>query len=284
MTENSEVLICGEQEEGKITTITKELLGAGRKLAGELSGQLSALILGSGIRGSGEEAIVYGADKVYLVDDPLLSQYNPESYTTVITQVCQKEAPSIVLLGHTTMGRDVAGRVAYRLGCFACTDCVKLDIDPDSKLLVQTRSVYGGNAMAVVGSKDIHPQFATIRPRAVAPLDPDNSRKGEIKVIKVEIDASTIRTRLVDTVKQEAEEAKLEEAEVIVAGGGGIGSAEGFELLRDLAKIWGGAVGITTIPYDEGWVPSHSSVIAREPCISPLQKRGRNPFFCSSVP
>jgi len=261
MAKNSEVLICGEQEEGKITAITKELLGVGKKLAGELGGKLSALIIGSGIRDSGEEAIVYGADKVYLADDPLLSQYNPDSYTTAIAQACQQIVPSIVLLGHTTMGRDVAGRVAFRLGCFPCMDCIKLDIDPDSKSVVQTRSVYGGKAIAVVVSKDSQPQLATIRPRAMAPLEPDSSRKGEIENIKVVIDNSAIKTKLVSTIKQEMEGIKLEDAKVIVGGGGGIGGAEGFQLLRDLAKILGGTVGTTTVPYDEGWIPTTSFVI-----------------------
>ena len=154
MAQNSAVLICGEQEDGKITAITKELLGAGKILAGELSGKLSALIIGNNIQDCGEEAIVYGADKVCLVDDPSLSKYNPDSFTAAITQACQQIGPSVVLLGHTTMGRDVAGRLAFRLGCFPCMNCIHLDIDPDSKSLVHTRSVYGGNAIAVVVSKD----------------------------------------------------------------------------------------------------------------------------------
>ena len=115
MAKNGEVLICGELEDGQITAITKELLGAGKKLAEELGGKLSTLIMGSGVADSGKEAIAYGADKVYLADDPLLAQYNPDSYTSVIAQACQQISPSIVLLGHTNMGRDVAGRVAFRL-------------------------------------------------------------------------------------------------------------------------------------------------------------------------
>ena len=261
MAQNSAVLICGEQEEGKITAITKELLGVGKRIAGGLNGKLGALIIGSGIRDSGEEAIVYGADKVCLVDDPLLSQYNPDSYTTAITQACQQIGPSVVLLGHTTMGRDVASRVAFRLRCFPCMNCINLDIDPDSKSLVQTRSVYGGNAIAVVVSKDSQPQLATIKPRAMTPLEPDSSRKGEIENIKVTIDDSAIRTRLMSTTKEEVEGVKLEDAKVIVAGGGGIGDAEGFQLLQDFARIFGGAVGTTTVPYDEGWVPTTSMVI-----------------------
>ena len=261
MAQNSAVLICGEQEEGKISAITKELLGIGKSLSEKLNGKLCALIIGSGIRDSGEEALVYGADKVYLIDDPLLSQYNPDSYTTAITQVCQQIGPSVVLLGHTTMGCDVATRVAFRLGCFPCMNCINLDIDPDSKSLVQTRSVYGGNAIAVVVSKDSQPQLATIKPRAMTPLEPDSSRKGEIENINVTIDDSAIKTKLVSTTKEEMEGIKLEDAKVIVSGGGGIGDAEGFQLLRDFAKILGGTVGTTTVPYDEGWVPTTSMVI-----------------------
>lgn len=261
MPQTNAVLICGEQEKGNITAITKELLGAGKILSGKLNGELNALIIGNGIQDCGEEAIVYGADKVYVVDDPLLSQYDPDRYTTAITQACQQVGPTVVLLGHTTMGRDVAARVAFRLGCFPCMNCIDLDIDPDTKSLIQTRSVYGGNALAVVASKDFPPQLATIKPRAMTPLEPESSRKGKIENIKVAIDDTAIRTTLVSTTKQEIEGIQLEDAKVIVAGGGGIGDAEGFQLLQDFAKIFGGAVGTTTVPYDEGWVPTTSMVI-----------------------
>jgi electron transfer flavoprotein alpha subunit len=227
MAQNSAVLICGEQKEGKISAITKELLGIGKSLS-KLNGKLCALIIGSGIQDSGEEALVYGADTVYLIDDPLLSLYNPDSYTTAITQACQQIGPSVVLLGHTTMGCDVATRVAFRLKCFPCMNCINLDIDPDSKLLVQTMSVYGGNAIAAVVSKDSQPQLATIKPRAMTPLEPDSSRKGEIENINVTIDDSAIKTKLVSTTKEEMEGIQLEDAKVIVSGGGGIGDAEGL--------------------------------------------------------
>jgi electron transfer flavoprotein alpha subunit len=261
MAQNSAVLICGEQEEGKISAITKELLGIGKSLSEKLNGTLGALIIGSGVQDSGKEALIYGADTVYLIDDPMLAQYSPDSYTAAITQACQQIGASIVLLGHTTMGCDVATRVAFRLGCFPCMNCINLDIDPDSKLLVQTRSVYGGKAFAVVTSKDSQTQLATIKPRAMTPLEPDNSRNGEIENIKVEIDDSAIKTTLVRTTKEEMEGIQLEDAKVIISGGGGIGDAEGFKLLRDFATLLGGAVGTTTVPYDEGWVPTTNMVI-----------------------
>lgn len=258
MAKNNEVLIYGEQEEGRIVGVTKELLGVGRRLAGELDGKLSVLIMGSGIHDSCEEAIAYGADKVYLVDHPLLAQYNPDSYTAAIAQVCQLIEPPIFLMGHTTIGRDIAGRVAFRAGFSPCMDCIKLEINTDSKSLVQTRLVYGGKAEAVIASKDSRPQLATVRPKAMVPITPDSSRKGEIENIEVAIDSSTIKTKLVTTVRQEMEGIKLEDADVIVAGGGGIGGADGFELLRGLAEILGGTIGTTRVPCDEGWVPSTS--------------------------
>jgi len=261
MAQKCAVLICGEQEKGKISAITKELLGIGKSLSEKLNGTLGALIIGSGIQDSGQEAFMYGADTVYLVDDPLLAEYNPDSFTTAITQACQYLGSPVILLGHTTMGCDVAARVAFRLGCFPLMNCNKLDIDPDSKLLVQTRSVYGGMAFAEVKSKNSQQQLATIKPRAMAPLEPDTSRKGEIESIKVEIDEAVIKSTLVSTTKEEMEGIQLEDAKVIVSGGGGIGDAEGFQLLRDFATLLGGAVGTTTVPYDEGWVPTTSMVI-----------------------
>jgi len=261
MAQKSAVLICGEQEEGKISAITKELLGIGKSLSKKLNGTLGALIIGSGVQDSGKEALIYGADTVYLIDDPMLAQYSPDSYTAAITQACQQIGSYVILLGHTTMGCDVATRVAFRLRCFPCMNCINLDIDPDSKCLVQTRSVYGGNAIAVVVSKDSQPQLATIKPRAMTPLEPDSSRKGEIENINVTIDDSVIKTKLVSTTKEKMEGIQLEDAKVIVSGGGGIGDAEGFKLLRDFANLLGGAVGTTTVPYDEGWVPTTNMVI-----------------------
>jgi electron transfer flavoprotein alpha subunit len=261
MAQKCAVLICGEQAAGKISAITKELLGIGKSLSEKLNGTLGALIIGSGVQDSGKEALIYGADTVYLIDDPMLAEYSPDSYTAAITQACQQIGSPIILLGHTTMGCDVATRVAFRLGCFPCMNCINLDIDPDSKLLVHTRSVYGGKAFAVVTSKDSQTQLATIKPRAMAPLEPDNSRKGEIETIKVTIDDSAIKTKLVSTTKEEMEGIQLEDAKVIISGGGGIGDAEGFQLLRDFATLLGGAVGTTTVPYDEGWVPTTNMVI-----------------------
>ena len=247
------VLVLAETQDKGIAPITKELLGAGRKLANELAQELSALLIGSEAEAASSDVIAWGADRVYIAHSPDLDKHNSDSYTTTATRVCQEIAPSIFLLGQTSIGRDVAPRVAARLGASLTTDCVELGIDPDSKRLVQARPVYGGNAMATIISK-AYPQMATVRPRSMSPLAPDDSRAGE--VIPVEVGILDTRARVVDVVKEEVEGIKIEEARVIVGGGAGITGAEDFQLVRQLANVLGGAVGATRLPCQEGWVSS----------------------------
>ena len=255
MSEYRGALVLGEMENGGISSITKELLGIGRKLADELGEELSVLLIGSEIKALSQEAIASGADKVYVADNPALASYSSDGYTAAATTVCQEAAPSIILMGQTSIGRDVAPRVAARLGVLLSTDCIELRIAPDTKRLIQVRPVYGGNAMAEVVSKT-NPQMATVRARSMSPLSPDSSRKGEVVPVDVAVDASIIKAKVVDVVKEEVEGIKLEDAKVVVAGGGGIASAEDFELVRELAKVLGGAVGATRPPCEEGWISS----------------------------
>jgi len=255
MSDYQGILIIGEVENGEISSITRELLGIGRKLADEMGEGLSALIIGSEIKAQGQEAIASGADKVYVADNPALAGYNSDCYTAVVTNVCKDVAPSILLVGHTSMGRDLAPRVAARLEVFLAADCIELRNDPDTKKLIQIRPVYGGNAIAEIASKTL-PQMATVRPKSMSPLSPDASRAGDIVPVDIAADALTAKTKTVDLVKEEVEGIKLEDAKVIVAGGFGLGSAEEFGPVRELAKVLGGAVGATRPPCDEGWISS----------------------------
>ncbi len=248
------VLICGEVVEGKITTITKELINTGRKLGDDLDQPLSILLIERDIHEIAEEAIFLGADKVYTVDDAPFAESNPERYAAIIINACQQVAPSIILLGQTDMGRDIAPRLAARLGTTVCMDCVELAIDPETKSLLQTKPVYGGNAMAVWVAADYRPQVVSMRPRVGTPAEPDTSRKGEIVPLSIDVDNSMIKGKLLETVKEEIKGIKLEEAKVIVAGGGGIGGSQGFQLLRELAQVLGGTIGVSRVPCDEGWM------------------------------
>jgi len=255
MADNKGVLVCCEVVDGKLAAITAELLGGGRNLADKLGEELAAVLIGSDVKGYADEAIAQGADKVYVVEDPLLKDYQTDSYATVMEKVLNQVAPKALIMGQTSMGRDLAPKLAFKLKTGASMDCLELDVDPDTKGILQTRSVYGGNARAIF-VMDSYPQIATVRVKAMTALERDDSRKGEIVAIDAGLDASVIRTTLVETVKEEVEGVKLEDANVVVAGGRGMGNADGFKELEKLAKILKGAVGASRPPCDSGWVPA----------------------------
>jgi len=259
MAENKGVLIFCETKEGKLAAIATELLGCGRKLADDLGQELAAALVGSGLAELAKEAIAYGADKVYVVDDPQLKDYQTDSYLSVMEKVIGQAAPQILLMGQTSLGRDLAPRLAFRFNTAASLGCLELAIDPQSKRLLQTKPVYGGNAQAVF-TTDSFPQIATVRAKAMTPLEPDPSRKGEVVKIDAALDPSAIRTRVLEKVAEKVEGIKLEDAEVVVCGGRGIGNAEGFAQLEELAKMLKGAVGATRPPCDNEWVPSGAQI------------------------
>jgi electron transfer flavoprotein alpha subunit len=268
MAENKGVLVLGETKEGKLASITTELLGGGRKLADDLGEELAVVLVGSGVAGLAQEAIAYGADKVYVVDDPLLQDYQTDSYVSVMEKVVGQASPQVLIIGQTSIGRDLAPRLAFRLNTAAALGCLELAIDPSSKKLLQTKPVYGGNALAVF-TTDSFPQMATVRPKAMTPLAPDQSRKGEVIKVEAGLDASAVRAKVLEKVPEEVEGIKLEDAEVVVGGGRGIGSAEGFAQLEELARLLKGAVGATRPPCDNGWVPAGAQVGLTGKIITP---------------
>ena len=268
MAEHRGVMILGEAEEGKLAVITTELLGYGQKLASDLGQELSCLLAGSNVSSLAQEVIAFGADKVYVVDDPLLKDYQTDSYVSVSEKVVSQAMPQILLIGHTSIGRDLAPRLAFRLGTTASTDCVELAIDPDSKWLLQTKPVYGGNAQAIFTGES-YPQIATVRAKTMSPLERDDSRQGEVITIEAGLDPQAIRTKVLEKVVEEIEGIKLEDAEVVVCGGRGIGNAEGFRQLEELAKIFKGAVGASRPPCDNDWVPSSYQIGLTGKIIAP---------------
>jgi electron transfer flavoprotein alpha subunit len=254
MAEYKGVMVHAEVSEGKLASIATELLGCGRKLADNLGEKLSAILVGSEIANLAQEAIAFGADKVYIVEGSLLKDYQTDSYLSVMEKAVKQVLPQILLVGQTTIGRDLAPRLAFRLETTATMDCIELSIEPESKRLLQTKPVYGGNARAVFVS-ETDPQIATVRAKAMSPLERDAARKGEVITLEAGLDPSAIRTRVLEKVSQEVEGVRLEAAEVIISGGRGIGGPEGFKQLEELAKILKGAVGASRPPCDNGWVP-----------------------------
>jgi len=254
MAEYKGILVCGELADGKLASITTELLGCGRKLADDLKEDLSCLLASDAVGGASKEAIAFGADKVYAVEHPALKEYQADSYMQAAEKLVKEISPRTILMGQTSMGRDLAPRLAFRLGTSLTTDCLDLSIDPATKLLTQTRPVYGGNAQAIFTS-EFMPQMVTVRTKAMSPLERDDSRKGEVIPTKIDIDTSKVRTKILETVKEEAVGIKLEDAPVIVCGGRGIGGPEPFQTtLKELADLLHGAVGASRPPADNGWV------------------------------
>lgn len=260
MADNKGVLICGECADGNLSSITAELLGIGSKLASELGEDVSAVLLGEKVGAAAQEATYFGAGKVYVIEDPALKEYSTDAYVAAVDKLCKETAPNIVLIGQTSMGRDLAPRLAFRLGTGLTTDCIELGIDPETKLMLQTKPVYGGNALAVVVCEQARPQMATVRPKSQEPLERDESKKGEVIAFDGGIDPSRIRTKFIERVMTEVEGIKLEDAEVVVTGGRGMGAPESFEQLAQLAKILGGAVGASRPPCDSGWVAANLQV------------------------
>ncbi len=256
MRDGGGVMVFGETSE----SITYELLGIGRSLATALGVPLSCVVLGRGIREPARELIAFGADAVYVVDDPLLKDYQADAYVTVMHRVCREQRPAILLLGQTIAGRDLAPRLAFRLHTGLATDCSELAIDPASGLLLQTRACYGGNVRVTIVCPDARPQMATVRAKTMPALPRDDARTGDVIDVDAGIDASCLRTRIVDQSREPATGARLEDARVIVAGGRGMGSADAFKDLDALATVLGGAVGASRAACDAGYAPASAQI------------------------
>ncbi|HID95115.1 MAG TPA: electron transfer flavoprotein subunit alpha [Candidatus Latescibacteria bacterium] len=242
-----------EHEEGRIAHVSLELLGKGGELAQALSAELCAMVLGNAIDPVVQEAFKFGAEKVYCVEDPMLEGYRTDPYVRAASHLVRTYKPEIILLGATTNGRDFAGALATELGTGLTADCTGLEIDPDRRLLIQTRPAFGGNIMATIICPDHRPQMATVRPKVMEMPEPSDSRQGT--VIREGLPASEERmlTEILDFVPN-AEEVNLADAQIIVSGGRGLGDPKNFELIRELAQVLGGAVGASRAAVDAGWI------------------------------
>jgi electron transfer flavoprotein alpha subunit len=259
MADSKGVLVIGEILNGVLSSVSTEVLGCGRKLADELGEKLSALLIGSETGDAAKDAVAFGADKVYVVENALLAGYQSDAYAAAAEKAVKEIAPAIVITGQTSMGSDIAPRLAYRLGTAVLMDCIQLEIDKDSKRMLQTKPVYGGNAQAVYVT-DTDPQIATVRAKSMTPLAKDASRTGEVVKIDAGIDESVMKTKVIDKVTEEIQGIKLEDASIIVSGGRGIGGPEGFSQLEQLAKVLRGAVGASRPACDNGWMPEKAQV------------------------
>lgn len=255
------IWVVVEHLHGQLRRGTYELLGEGRRLAEKLDVELSAVLLGDQVEELAPRLIARGADRVYLAQDPVLGHYRTGPYSDVLAGMINQRRPEIVLISATPQGRDLAPRVAARVSAGLTADCTGLDIDKEERLLVQTRPAFGGNLMATIVCRQARPQMATVRPGVMKALDPDPSRTGETVTIPVHLDERGVVAKIVEIVHQEGDgQVNLQDAQIIVSGGRGLGKPENFALIRELAEVLGGAVGASRAAVDAGWIPAYHQV------------------------
>ena len=251
-----------EQQEGAPHPVSWELLGAARRLAAELDAEqavVEGVLLGHDVGAIAQEAFRYGASRVYLVDDPVLRVYRNLPYAAGISQLVQTYQPEIFLIGATTLGRDLASAVATRVQTGLTADCTELTIDPKQGILAATRPTFGGNLMATILCRQHRPQMATVRPRVLPMPEPLAEATGEVirePLGMSEEEVPVKRLRLIPGQQQ----LNLEYAEVIVAGGRGLGGPDGLPLLEELAQALGGVLGVSRPLVDAGWVSADHQV------------------------
>ncbi|HCO62756.1 MAG TPA: electron transfer flavoprotein subunit alpha [Clostridiales bacterium] len=241
-------------EDGSAKNVGIELLAPGRDLAAKQGGALVALVVGSNVEAAVEEAATHGADKVVVVDSPEYKQFSTDAYAAVLTAMIEKYGPTSFLMGATPNGRDVGPRVSCRLQTGLTADCTALDVDEETGCVCWTRPTFGGNLMAVIMCPDHRPQMGTVRP-GVFKKPAVTENKAEIIREEFHVDAAAIRTRILEIIREaEGENVDLEGAEIIVAGGRGVGSAEGFDVLRELCDALGGTLACSRAAVDAGWI------------------------------
>lgn len=248
------VWVFAEQRENKLMPVVIELLGEGKRLANEIGTELCAVVCGEEIDLIVEELFAYGADKVYVADNPELKSYRTDAYTKVIYNAIENYKPEIVLLGATHIGRDLGPCLAVKANTGLTADCTRFDIDPVDKKLQQTRPAFGGNLMATIICPNHRPQMSTVRSGVMEKAIYEAGRKGETIKLNVDFNDGDIRTKVLDMVKTIGEKVSLTDAEIIVSGGLGIGNPEGFNLIKQLADMLGGTIASSRACVDAGWI------------------------------
>ena len=256
------VLVVVEQRNGKAKPVSWQLLGIGRKLAQKLEVDTLALVMGHNVDHLAQEAVYYGADKVYLADDPVLKDYRTYPYSRVCLELIRQIKPEIVLFGATYTGRDLAGAIATHLPTGLTADSTMLDVEPPpSRLLLASRPAFSEKMVATILCKRYRPQMATARPGMFDALPRDASRQGEIIPFACPVKEEDVAARVIDFIQDE-QRVNLEDASVIVAGGRGLGGPEGFKVLKELADALGGEVGASRAVVEAGWI-SHDHQVGQ---------------------
>ncbi len=250
-----------EQFEGELLGVGLELLNPARKMADELKQELAAVIIGNNVEALAAQAFAYGADKAYVVDGPEYAHYTTDAYALAFVHLIKKYKPNALLLGATSDGRDLGPRVAGRMGTGLCADCTNLGIDKETHLVAWTRPAFGGNIMATIFCPDRRPQMGTVRPKVFKLPEADFSRSGTVIRENPPVTPDAIRTRFVDFLRVCGPAGcNIEDADIIVAAGRGIGKQENMKLVKDLADALGGVVGASRPIVEAEWMPASAQV------------------------
>ncbi len=263
------VWIFAEQKHGQPLAVTYELIGEGRKIADQLGEELWIVLFGQNLSEAAKILAHCPVDTVLTVDNELLADYHDERYGYALTRLIQKYQPAILLMGGTTNGRSLAPRIAVRLGTGLTADCTGLEVDMERRCLLQTRPAMGGNIMATIVCQYQRPQMATVRPKVFPKVEPGAGMIG--KVVKETLDLNTlpVRVKLVEKVEEMLDTIPIDEADIVVSGGRGIGSKENYQLVEELAHLLGGAAGASRAVVDEGWAPYARQVGQTGRTVSP---------------
>jgi len=265
---SKDIYVLAEQRDGEIAKVAFELIGEATKLAADLEQKVVGILIGDQIKDKAQSLIEAGADSVIVIEDKMLAEYVTEPYTKAITAVIKECDPEIILFGATSIGRDLAPRVASRVHTGLTADCTKLDIDvwkatPEDageKLLFMTRPAFGGNIMATILCKHYRPQMATVRPGVMRKLPADHSRTGEIKELKVNFVPADMNVVIREVVKEKHKKVDITEAKRLVSGGRGIGSPEFYTTLQEVADMIGGEISSSRANVDAGWIDRERQV------------------------
>ena len=252
MTSPSNLLVIVEVIEDRPIDLAYEMLGLAHKLVDESGGTVQACILGNDLDNLGEDLIAHGADEVYIVDAPVLAEYQADTWMPDLLEVINQVHPDGVMIGHTPLGSDLAPHLAFRLATTVVTGCTGVYVESGKLLLV--RPCYGGNVHEVVSFRTL-PAVFTVKPKCFEPRPARHNRSGKIVRLDSILDPASVRTKVRDVRRSIDEGAKLESAEIVVAGGGGMKGPQGFETAKRLADLLGGAVGASRVACDMGWCP-----------------------------
>ncbi len=253
------VLVFVEQRFSEIQNVSLELLGKGRELADELGVPVIAALVGYNLDEKAQLLVEYGADKVVVVNDKELEIFRTEPYAQAVTAVVKSEMPEVVLFGATSIGRDLAPRVSARLQTGLTADCTKLEIG-DDRMLMMTRPAFGGNIMATIISPDHRPQMSTVRPGVMSKLERDASRTGEVVNFELQLEKNDCYVEVLSFETDSSEKMDIQDADILISGGRGLGSKEGFNLLQELADELGGMVSASRAAVDSDWMPHDRQV------------------------